>query len=337
MPRIILVLVAIAVTSSVLAGNALGAVYDVQISDSAFSPSGLDVQTGDTVTWLNLGNNQHQISGEGFESPILNNGQSFSYTFYQNGSFTIRDTLQGFRSTITVGGVTISDPVPVTPVTQTDFGGYLGDNLNLTNVSKDSSITLNITEIREIAYQLSQEEFQELVDRIMLILENKTIPTRNELDVIKRISSLGCFFTEERILDMYERFKNLDDAGQQCFSTFLQMNRTRFDTLARSCSYIQDDFFTSQAVLQQYIDKGFAERGCSRELVGYDDVTGLPQYGETCYTTPIQIGLGCYERFVSLKEFETEKFDEGFSWGLLGFILLMAIIGIGIIAAINMQ
>ena len=62
----------------------------VTITDTAFSPSQLIVNVGDTVVWTNSGAATHWIVEDRsmlFSSGLLLPGQSFSYTFQQAGGF----------------------------------------------------------------------------------------------------------------------------------------------------------------------------------------------------------------------------------------------------------
>lgn len=59
----------------------------VNIRNFAFTPATLTVKKGTTVTWTNADSAPHQIKSSSFNSEILNNGQSFSYTFNDVGNF----------------------------------------------------------------------------------------------------------------------------------------------------------------------------------------------------------------------------------------------------------
>lgn len=57
----------------------------------AFNPKEITVNRGDTVTWTNEDAGQHQIAskpdGALFKSDLLNQGQSYSFTFNTAGEF----------------------------------------------------------------------------------------------------------------------------------------------------------------------------------------------------------------------------------------------------------
>ena len=66
----------------------------VAVRDDFFDPATLTVPAGTTVDWRSQANNPHTVtSGSAnaitgmFDSPQLNNGQSFQFTFPQAGTF----------------------------------------------------------------------------------------------------------------------------------------------------------------------------------------------------------------------------------------------------------
>ncbi len=59
----------------------------VLIQVYAFSPSSLTVEKGTTVTWLNADRMVYKIKSDNFESPELNRGDTFSYTFNETGTY----------------------------------------------------------------------------------------------------------------------------------------------------------------------------------------------------------------------------------------------------------
>jgi plastocyanin len=60
----------------------------VSIRDFAFSPGSITIAAGDTVTWTNSGPSQHSATGGGFDTGLLEKGQSGSHTFGQAGSYS---------------------------------------------------------------------------------------------------------------------------------------------------------------------------------------------------------------------------------------------------------
>jgi plastocyanin len=93
MRRLVLLLLAVAALAA--PGPAAAATKIVSISRTAFSPSSVTIQTGDTVTWRNSDSQRHQVvaSSGAFASPVLAQGRIFSVTFNRPGTFRYHDGL----------------------------------------------------------------------------------------------------------------------------------------------------------------------------------------------------------------------------------------------------
>jgi amicyanin len=64
---------------------------EIIINGFRFSPDNLNVKVGDKVTWVNQDSAGHTItsdSGSVLNSPILKNGESFSFTFTSTGEYS---------------------------------------------------------------------------------------------------------------------------------------------------------------------------------------------------------------------------------------------------------
>lgn len=59
----------------------------VDIANFQFGPQSVQIKPGQTVTWIQSDNAPHTVSGQGFDSGTLSNGQQFSRRFDQAGSF----------------------------------------------------------------------------------------------------------------------------------------------------------------------------------------------------------------------------------------------------------
>lgn len=59
----------------------------VEIKNFAFSPQDARVAKGGTVTWTNLDSTAHTITFNGVQSQVLNNGDTYTKTFNETGSF----------------------------------------------------------------------------------------------------------------------------------------------------------------------------------------------------------------------------------------------------------
>lgn len=59
----------------------------IDIVDFSFNPDTITVTKGTTVTWTNKDSASHTVKGTAFTSETLNQGQSYSYTFNEAGTF----------------------------------------------------------------------------------------------------------------------------------------------------------------------------------------------------------------------------------------------------------
>jgi plastocyanin len=76
----------------------------VAIQNFAFSPAILTVKVGTTVTWTNRDQDAHTTTATsgGFQSPTLNTGQSYQYTFTTPGRFEYLCTIHPFMTATVV-------------------------------------------------------------------------------------------------------------------------------------------------------------------------------------------------------------------------------------------
>ena len=84
-------------------GNVTGETFEVSIDDFAFDPTSVTISTGDTVRWTNMDSADHTATGSAFDSGILEEGDSYEFTFTETGTFeyncSIHPEMQG---TVTV-------------------------------------------------------------------------------------------------------------------------------------------------------------------------------------------------------------------------------------------
>jgi plastocyanin len=74
----------------------------VQIVDNDFEPPDAELNAGDTLTWQWAGSSQHNVVGDGLESPVQQDG-TFEHTFTEPGTYEYQCTLHGGMSgTVTV-------------------------------------------------------------------------------------------------------------------------------------------------------------------------------------------------------------------------------------------
>lgn len=66
---------------------------EVDIKDFAYVPEIITVPAGTTVVWTNRDSTPHTVTADSFDSGSLSQGQTFSYTFNQAGTFEYRCTI----------------------------------------------------------------------------------------------------------------------------------------------------------------------------------------------------------------------------------------------------
>lgn len=95
------------------------ATFDVDIEESAFTPATLTVPVGSTVTWRNKDTAAHTATSDrpgGFDSGVLTQGQSFSFTFDTTGTFNyVCDIHPSIEGAIVVGDTTVAPTPTPTP------------------------------------------------------------------------------------------------------------------------------------------------------------------------------------------------------------------------------
>ena len=76
-------------------GSPVEGVSEVAVRDDEFAPAAIEVPAGTTVTWRWEGAEEHNVVGDGFESPTQVNG-GFAQTFAEPGTYAYRCTLHYF-------------------------------------------------------------------------------------------------------------------------------------------------------------------------------------------------------------------------------------------------
>ena len=90
--------------------------YVISVTDSGFVPSILTVEPGSTIQWVNVGENAHSTTRDsaqaagassavgGWDSGLLNSGDSFKQTLTAAGTYTYTDTENpDFEATVVIG------------------------------------------------------------------------------------------------------------------------------------------------------------------------------------------------------------------------------------------
>lgn len=70
-------------------GTSGGTATEVQVAISgfAFDPASVEIAAGGTVTWTNNDSASHTVTGSGWESASLAQGDTFSHTFATAGTY----------------------------------------------------------------------------------------------------------------------------------------------------------------------------------------------------------------------------------------------------------
>jgi plastocyanin len=101
-------LLPVALIAALLVATAAGAsTQTVQVTKNGFTPAGVTITIGDTVTWHNADTADHQVvANDGsFASPVLHGDQSYSHTFTSAGKTTYHDSFaRTHTGTVTVNG-----------------------------------------------------------------------------------------------------------------------------------------------------------------------------------------------------------------------------------------
>ena len=127
-----LILALAAVTALAIAGPAGAATKTINIYGSTFSPNSATITQGDSVTWVNRDNANHQILADKgqFVSPILRPKQTYSFTFNASGTYTYKDELdKKLAGTIKVNGL----PPTLTLAASSQYVVF-GDKVTLSGV-----------------------------------------------------------------------------------------------------------------------------------------------------------------------------------------------------------
>jgi plastocyanin len=118
---------AVILAALVMAAPAASATTTVQIRRAGFVPATVRINQDDSVVWRNADTIDHQVVANGgqFASPILDPGESYTFTFRNAGTFRYHDGLRpSRRGTVIVRGpppqVTLATSAPVVK-----FGGQV--------------------------------------------------------------------------------------------------------------------------------------------------------------------------------------------------------------------
>jgi plastocyanin len=111
------VLAALAVLTFAVSTASAAMTHQIPISRYAYQPATMTVHVGDVVTWTNQDQAAHDVAGGTFHSPMLAQGQSWSFTFTQPGTFDyVCSVHPDMRAQIVV--LAVQTPAPPRPPAQ---------------------------------------------------------------------------------------------------------------------------------------------------------------------------------------------------------------------------
>lgn len=142
MRKVILTLIALATLFATGQANA-ATTKTVNIYGSTFSPKSVTITAGDTIKWVNRDNATHQVYGQGgrFVSPILKQGQSWSFTFNAAGSYSYKDELHP-KLTGTIG---VKGAPPTLTLESSKTYSTFGDDAAISGIVSDHQAGEQVT------------------------------------------------------------------------------------------------------------------------------------------------------------------------------------------------
>ena len=85
-------------------GDPVSGVTEVAVKDNSFGPNSIEIPPDTTVTWTWVGNNDHNVHGDGLGSPVQDEG-AYEYTFEESGTYDYECTLHpGMKGRVIVTG-----------------------------------------------------------------------------------------------------------------------------------------------------------------------------------------------------------------------------------------
>jgi plastocyanin len=85
----------------------------VTIKDFSFRPATIDIKAGDTVTWRNDDSTDHTATGKTFDTGVLSQGRSGSFTFNHAGTFAYVCSIHpNMKGTVHVTAAASQAPAP---------------------------------------------------------------------------------------------------------------------------------------------------------------------------------------------------------------------------------
>lgn len=107
-----------------------GQTQQVSITNFSFNPASLNVDKGTTVVWTNNDQVPHNVVFENFASPTLNPGDTFSYTFNDDGTLSYRCTFHPQMKGYVIVGTGVSQSQASQDQVLSGFGAGTSLSLN---------------------------------------------------------------------------------------------------------------------------------------------------------------------------------------------------------------
>lgn len=89
--------------------------HTVDIMGLSFIPEEISVTAGDTVTWVNRDEDDHDLGGSQVDSPVLKTGQTFTYTFDEAGDVEYKCKIHTYMTGIVHVGPGDGTQAPAPP------------------------------------------------------------------------------------------------------------------------------------------------------------------------------------------------------------------------------
>ncbi len=191
--------------------------------------------------------------------------------------------------------------------------------------------------------QITEEEKTNLYEIIQALKDqNKIVGTETiNKQALLDLWDYSCFLSENRIIELEEKWKQLDYTSKSCLPIYLAQKTATAYSLVANCpqlgagtGYSQQALSSAQYALTQYTSLGFGETKCRKisipvyiggdQFTQQQDTSTMPEY---CEFAPKNIPQGCIQRFQHNEEQTTNAYNDGMAAGTAIILILFAIIG----------
>lgn len=112
---------------------------EVAIENFSFNPATLNIDKGTTVVWTNKDQVPHNVVADDFASPTLNPGDTFTYTFNSDGTFSYKCTFHPQMKAFVIVGTGASTQAQSKDEVLSGFGA--GSSLALETPTQEAAAT----------------------------------------------------------------------------------------------------------------------------------------------------------------------------------------------------